>query len=767
MSDLNGEGEAPGGIVVMRHDQNALTVIQAVKARLHELERSLPQGVEIVTTYDRSQLISEAVDTLRRTLFEEMAIVSLIIFGLLLHLRSALIPILTLPVGVLLAFIPMYYQQLTANIMSLGGVAVAIGAMVDGSIIIIENIHKRLSEWDASGRGRARSEVIIAAMQEVGPSIFFSLLVITVSFLPVLTLEASEGRLFRPLTFMKTYAIGFASLLAITLTPALAVLLIRRRTRFRDENSHPVHAFLARLYVPCVRYVVEHRRAVIGAALLLMAATIPVSCQLKSEFMPPLNEGVILYMPTSPAGMSESEAARVLQSMDREIKKFPEVQSVFGKQGRAQTATDPAPLGMAEITIVLKPRDQWRKGVNFQDLIQQMDEKLRYPGMPNLWWMPVQTRTEMQATGVRSPLAIQVFGNSVEEIDRAASEVQRAVAKVPGTRSAFADRADGGFYLDFEIKREEAARNGLTTEAINMFVEQAIGGRNVSEAIEGRERYPIFVGYAQEYRNSPAKLGQLVLAGMHGVQVPLSQVVTIRHVLGPSMLRSEGGKLVSFVFVDTDRPIADYVDEARRVVEHDAQLPSGTRLAWVGQFKSFERAKERLEVVLPLTLALIALLLFLATRSLVETGIVLLAVPFSLIGAVWLLYVLDYNLSVAVIVGLIALAGLDAETGVVMLLYLSLSYERRQREGKLSTAADLREAIVEGAALRLRPKLMTVATMVLGLAPILISDSTGADVMKRIAAPMVGGLITSFLLELAVYPALFAVWKSRKLALIT
>jgi Cu(I)/Ag(I) efflux system membrane protein CusA/SilA len=763
LAELDGQGETVGGIVVMRYGENALRVINAVKQRIAEIRRSLPPGVELVTTYDRSQLIHEAVGTLERTLVEEMIVVSLIIFVFLLHARSALIPILTLPVGVLLAFIPMFYQGLTANIMSLGGIAVAIGAMVDASIIIIENIHKQLADWEASGSAEARSAVIIRAMQEVGPSIFFSLLVITIAFLPVFTLEGTEGRLFAPLAFTKTYSIGFAAVLAVTLTPALAVLLIRGRAH--DDARHPISRLLTALYAPVVRFVVEQRWLVIILALLAVTLSVPAFMRLGHEFMPPLNEGVILYMPTAPPGMSENESAVVLQAMDRQLAQFPEVASVFGKIGRAETATDPAPLGMVEVTVVLKPRAQWRKGVTWDGLIAQMDAKLHFPGMPNLWWMPIQTRTEMLATGVRSPLGIEVLGDDLASIERAALAIEKTVSQLPGTRSAFAERSTGGFYFDFEVDREAAARHGLSVADVNMAVASAIGGENVSESVERRERYPINVRYAREFRDDPNLLGRILIATPAGAQIPISQVASVRSALGPPMIRSEGGKLVGFVFVDTDRPIADYVSKAKRAVAREVEIPAGIRLDWVGQFKYFERAKARLAWVIPLTLAIVFLLLFLNTRSLVETAIVMLAVPFSLIGAVWLLYLLHYNLSVAVWVGVIALAGLDAETGVVMLLYLTLAHRSWMRAGRLRTRADLREAIVEGAAKRLRPKLMTVATMLLGLIPVLWSTGTGADVMRRIAAPMIGGLVTSFLLELTVYPAVFAIWKGRRLAL--
>jgi Cu(I)/Ag(I) efflux system membrane protein CusA/SilA len=761
VAELDGKGEVVGGIVVMRYGENALSVIDAVKERLEDVRRSLPEGVELVVTYDRSGLIREAIDTLRHTLLEEMLVVSLIIFLFLLHVRSALVAIITLPVAVLLAFIPMAYQGLTANIMSLGGIAVAIGAMVDASIILIENIHKKLEGWEEKGRPGPRKDAVIQAMQEVGPSIFFSLLVITVSFIPVFTLEATEGRLFKPLAFTKTYSMGFAALLAVTLTPALAALLIRGRVR--REEDHPLNRWLVALYTPVVRFVVRHAKAVVVASVLAMAFTVPAFLRLGNEFMPPLNEGAILYMPTAPPGMSITEATRVLQSMDRELKKVPEVVSVFGKAGRAETPTDPAPLSMFETTVVLKPRSEWRAGLTWEALIQEMDERLQYPGMPNLFWMPIQTRTEMLATGIRSPLGIQVFGDDLDTIESAAVAVERAVSTVPGTRSAFADRGTGGFYLDVKVKREQAARLGLRVADVNEVVMSAIGGMNVSQTVEGRERYPISVRYAREYRDTPELLEQVLVATPTGAQVPLAQVADIRFVQGPPMIRSEDGKLVSYVFVDTERPIADYVQDARATVAKEVKLPQGVRLSWSGQFKYFERAKEKLTVVVPITLLLVFVLLYLNTRSLVETGIVLLAVPFSLIGAVWLLYLLDYNLSVAVWVGLIALAGLDAETGVVMLLYLTLAHRRAGEEGRLTSFADLREAIVEGAAQRIRPKLMTVLTTMIGLVPILWSTGTGADVMKRIAAPMVGGLVTSFLLELTVYPALFALWKKRGL----
>jgi copper/silver efflux system protein len=776
-AELDGEGETVGAIVVMRYGENALTVIRAVEARLDELRAGLPEGVEVVPVYDRSGLIEASIRTLKHTLAEEMVVVSIVIFLFLLHARSALVPILTLPLAVLLSFIPMFYQGLTINIMSLGGIAVAIGAMVDASIILIENIHKRLEAWGdegaelASARGPdgasaprpTRLEVLIHAMQEVGPAVFFSLLVITVSFLPVFTLEGVEGRLFRPLAFTKTYSMGFAAILAVTLTPALAALFIRGR--IRGERANPLNRWLIAAYTPVVRFVVRFRWPVVIVAAIAVALTIPAFLALESEFMPPLNEGAILYMPTAPPGMSTSEAILILQSMDRRLREFPEVVSVFGKMGRAETPTDPAPIGMAETVIVLKPKEEWRDGLTWDGLIAEMDEALSYPGMPNIWWMPIQTRTEMLSTGIRSPLGIKIFGADLETIEATAIAIEQAVAAVPGTRSAFADRSTGGFYFDVTVDRVAAGRYGLRVADVNDIVRTAIGGMEVSRTVEGRERYPITVSYARDFREDPEALRRILVATPAGAQVPLGQVARLSFETGPPMVRSEDGRLVGYVFVDPgERPIADYVREAKAVVAGEVDLPAGVRIDWAGQFKYFERAKERLKLVVPVTLFLICLLLYLNTRSVPEVAIVLLAVPFSLIGAVWLLWALGYHMSVAVWVGLIALAGLDAETGVVMLLYLKLAHRRRLEEGRLETFADLREAIVEGAAQRVRPKLMTVATTMIGLLPVMWSTGTGADVMKRIAAPMVGGLTTSFLLELTVYPAVFALWKGRKLA---
>jgi Cu(I)/Ag(I) efflux system membrane protein CusA/SilA len=760
---LNGRGEVVGGIVIMRQGENALDVIERVKTRLKEAEGSLPPGTEIVVTYDRSVLIESSIETLKHELIQEMIVVSLIILIFLLHFRSALVPIIGLPIAVLLAFIPMSFQGLTANIMSLGGIAVAIGAMVDASIIMVENVHRRLARWEQGGHAGTRSDAIISSLQEVGPSIFFALLIITVSFLPVFTLTGAEGKLFKPLAFTKTYSMAFAALLAITLTPALAVILIRGR--IRPEGAHPLTSRLTRLYEPIVRFVVRKRRLVFVVAVLLMVSTVPAFLGLSSEFMPPLNEGSILYMPTAPPGISENQAATILQSMDRKLKAFPEVETVFGKAGRADTPTDPAPLSMMETVITLKPESEWREGMTWEKLIREMDEELRYPGMPNIWWMPIQTRLEMLATGVRSALGIKVFGPDLNEVERIGIEIERALADVEGTRSAFADRVTGGYYLDFEIDRRQAARYGLTVKQISDVIESAIGGVVISQTVEGRERYPIALRYARELRDDPDELERVLIPTPTGQYVPLAQVAEMRFTTGPPMILDEDGQLFGLVSVDVaGRGIVDYVADAKVVLAEKVILPPGYRIDWAGQFQYYERAKARLMWIIPLTLLLVAFLLYMSFRSVPEALIVMLAVPFSLIGAVWLLYLLGFKLSVAVWVGLIALAGLDAETGAIMLLYLKLSYRERVENGAMTSRKDLEEAIVEGAAHRLRPKLMTALAIFLGLMPILLGSGAGSDVMKRIAAPMVGGILTSFFLELLVYPAIFAEWKGRKLS---
>ena len=749
LADLDGEGETVGGVVVARSGTNALDVIDAVRSRIAELKPTLPEGVQIVPTYDRSRLIRESIATLKHTLIEELIVVTLVILLFLLHFRSTLVPALLLPIAVVLAFIPMKQMGLTANIMSLGGIAIAIGAMVDAAIIVVENVHKRL---EAIKPGDQRAEVVLRALQEVGRPIFFSLLVITVGFLPVFTLEGTEGRLFSPLAWTKTFSMAFAALLSITLVPAIATTFIRGK--IRDEDHNPVSRLLGRLYDPVCRFALRFRWSVIAGALVLMALTVPVVKFLASEFMPPLNEGTLLYMPTSVPGMSDATARDVLQRQDQVIKRFPEVESVFGKAGRFDTPTDPAPLSMFETVVNLKP------GVKDLDaLVRKLDAALQFAGMPNVWWMPIQTRTEMLATGVRSPLGVLVLGPDTKVIDRIGEEIETALREVPGTRSAFSERIGGGYFLDFDVDRDRAARFGLNVGDVEDAVETAIGGLTVSTTVEGRERYPVTVRYARDFRSDLQSLGRVRVATMDGAQIALGQVANLRLRTGPSMLRDENGQLAGYVFADTSRPIDDYVHDAKKAVADKVKLPPGYRLDWAGQYRYLERAKARLAIVVPLTLLIIFMLLFFNSGSAIEAAMVMLAVPFSLIGAFWLLWLLGYNISVAVWVGLIALAGLDAETGIVMLLYLDLAWKER----KPSTRDEAREAIVQGAVKRIRPKMMTVATILVGLVPILWSQGTGADVMKRIAAPMVGGVVTSAILELVVYPALYLIWKGRGL----
>ncbi len=769
LAELDGKGETVGGVIVMRYGENALSVIDRVKERLKEVEPSLPEGVRVVTTYDRSDLILRAIDVLKRGLTEEMLVVAIVIVIFLLHIRSALIPIITLPIAVLMSFVPMYYMGLTSNIMSLGGIAIAIGAMVDAAVVLVENAHKHLDRWSIDqsrstvGPTRdERIEIIIRSAKEVGKPIFYSLLIIAVSFVPVFTLEAQEGRLFKPLAFTKNFAMFFAAILAITLAPALMGLLIRGR--IHSEEKHPISRALIWLYGPVITLVLRFKKSVIGIAMVALALTALPFGQLASEFMPPLDEGSILYMPTSLPGMSITEAKKVLHAQDKLLVQFPEVERVFGKVGRARTATDPAPLSMVETTITLRPRSEWRDGMTWDKLVKEMDSVLKFPGMPNIWWMPIQTRTEMLATGIRSPIGIKVFGPDLETIEKVALDIERAVRDVPGTRSAFAERVTGGNFVDFVVRRGEAARYGLQVEQVEQIIQTAIGGLNIDQTVEGRERYPISVRYARELRDNLDDLRRVLVPTPTGTHVPIAQLVDIQTVTGPPMIRDESAQLVGFVFVDiVDRPLGEYVAEAQQVVLDRVDIPAGYRIAWGGQFQYMERAREKLMLVVPLTLFIVFFLLYMNFNSIAETLIVMLSVPFALVGGVWLLYLLDYNLSVAVWVGIIALVGVAAETGVVMLVYLDEAWERRVSEGKTSFA-DLREAVVEGAVQRVRPKIMTVGTTIIGLLPIMLGTGTGSDVMKRIAAPMVGGLVSSTILTLAIIPAIYVIWKGRGLA---
>ena len=762
IAELDGKGEVVGGIVVMRYGENALQVIERVKQRLKEIEPSLPEGVKIVPVYDRSEFIGRAIDILRGTLLEEVIIVSLVVILFLFHIRSALAVILILPIGVLLAFIPMFYMKVTSNIMSLGGIAIAIGAMVDASIVMVENAHKRLEQ--AEGK-KDRVQVVIEAAKEVGKPLFFSLLIITVSFLPIFTLEAQEGRLFKPLAFTKTFAMFFAAFLSITLGPVLMVLLVRGR--IRPERRNPISRALIFLYQPLVKLVLKFRWATVILAGWAIVLTVPVFLRLGSEFMPPLNEGTILYMPGTLPGISITEAGRLIQIQDKVFKTFPEVDRVFGKIGRSTSATDTAPLNIVETVVNLKPRDQWREGMTWDKLIEEMDGRMQIPGVPNIWWMPIQTRTEMMNSGIRSTLGIKILGPDLETIQRIGIAMEPWLRQIPGTRSVYAERVVGGYFLDFIIDRREAARYGLTVGDVEDVIETGVGGKTVSTTIEGRERYPINVRYPRELREDPEKLKRVLVGTPTGALVPLGQLADIRFTTGPPLIRDENGSLAGFVFVDVaGRDIGGYVEEAKRVVQEKVQLPPGYTLVWAGQYQYLLRAMERLKIVVPMTLLIIFVLLYLNFGSISKTLIILLSVPFSVVGSIWLLSLLGYNLSVAVWVGLIALAGVAAETGVIMIVYLDEAYERRKREGRLTTLKDLYEAILEGSVQRVRPKMMTVLAITLSLFPIMWTqvEGSGADVMKRIAAPMIGGMATSTILTLLVIPAVYALWRSRGLS---
>jgi len=754
VAELDGKGQTVGGIVIMRAGENALSVIERIKAKLAEITPALPKGVHIVPTYDRSDLIHRAIAVLREKLVEESLIVSLVAIVFLFHLRSALVAILILPVAVLLAFIPMAYLHITSSIMSLSGIAIAIGAMVDAAIVMVENAHKRLEQNPRSDR----IETIIAAAKEVGRPLFFSLLVIAVSFLPIFALEAQEGRLFTPLAYTKTFAMLFATVLSVTLAPVLMVLLIRGR--IRAEAKNPLNRLLVALYRPILSGALRVRWVTLALAVVIVGFTAPIFSRLGAEFMPPLNEGTILYMPTTVPGLSIPESAKVLQVQDQLLTTFPEVERVFGKMGKAPTATDPAFVGMAEITVTLKPEEQWRPGMTWDRLLDEMDAKLRIPGFPNIWWMPIQTRTEMITTGVRSPVGIKVLGPDLKTIEKIGLEIEQVLATVPGTKSAFAERLNEGYYLDMTVNRREAARYGLTVGAVQAVITTAIGGETVTTTVEGRERYPVNVRYKRELRDDPDRLKRVLIPTPSGAQIPLGQVADLVITQGPPSITDEAGALAGLVSVAvSDRDLRGYVEDAQRAVQDRVTLPSGYRLIWTGQYEHLVRAEERLKLVVPVTIGIILLLLYLNFGSLAKSLIVLLSVPFAAIGAIWYLDYLGYNMSVAVWVGIIALAGVAAETGVVMLVYLDEAYERRVREGRMTTAQDLREAIMEGAVQRVRPKMMTVAAIMGGLLPIMWTTGTGADVMKRIAAPMIGGMVSSTILTLIVIPVLYIVWK--------
>ncbi|MCH8305235.1 MAG: efflux RND transporter permease subunit [Candidatus Marinimicrobia bacterium] len=759
IAELDGKGEVVGGIVVMRYGENALKVIEKVKAKLAEVKSSLPPGMEIITTYDRSDLIERAIDNLIRTLLEEGLIVSFVIILFLAHFRSALVPIFMLPTAVLLSFSVMHFLDLTSNIMSLGGIAIAIGVLVDAAIVMIENAHMRLEE---AADGESRLETVIQAAKEVGRPLFFSLLIVTVSFLPVFTLEAQEGRLFRPLAFTKTFAMFFASFLSITLVPVLMVFFMKGKMKPADKN--PINRFLLWIYKPVLDLALRYRKTTILIALILVLLTIPVFMTLGSEFMPPLNEGSILYMPTSLPGMPPSEARRILQVQDKIIAGFPEVERVFGKIGRATTPTDPAPLSMVETTITLKPKELWRQGMTWEKLVAEMDEKLQFPGMANIWWMPIQTRTEMLATGIRSNLGIKVFGSDLKEIERIAVDIEQALQDFPGTRSAFAERSTGGYYLDFVVNRINAARYGLSIRDVEDIIETAIGGKNVTRTIEGQERYPVNVRYPRELRDDVDKLKRILVPTPSGAQIPIYQVADLKLTTGPPMIRSENGSKVGLVFVDVvGESYGDYVEAAKIYIRDNVELPGGYTLEWAGQYTYLERLRAKLMLVVPITLIIIFMLLYLNFRSVTKTMIVLISVPFAFIGAIWILYVLGYNTSVAVWVGIIALGGVAVETSVIMIVYLDQYYERYKMEEGTESLQLLLAAVTKGALQRMRPIIMTATTTTAALIPIMWSAGTGADVMKRIAAPMVGGMVTSTILTLIVIPAIYTIWRTRSL----
>ncbi|MDD5217090.1 MAG: efflux RND transporter permease subunit [Candidatus Omnitrophica bacterium] len=805
VADLDGQGDVVTGTVVMRSGENALNVIQRVKTRLEELKPSFPPGVELVVTYDRSDLIRRAIDTLKHQLTEEMIIVSFVILIFLWHFPSAIVPIVTIPISVLLSFILLHHMRLTSNIMSLAGIAISIGVLVDGAIVEVENAYKRLEEWVHGGRKGDYHAIRLQALKEVGPSVFFSLLVIAVAFLPIFTLVDQEGRLFKPLAWSKNLVMAIAAILAITFDPALRMLFTRMDPvrlkwgwlskivntvavgTYYKEDKHPISKALFRIYEPVCRFVLKHRKTTIAIALVCVFTTIPVYLKLGSEFMPPLWEGSLLYMPTTLPGISVTEAQKLLQKQDRILKSFPEVERVFGKSGRMESSTDPAPFSMMETVVTLKPQKEWRikprwyskwvpewfkwplewiwpEHLTPEELTNEMDQKLQIPGTTNAWTMPIKNRIDMLSTGVRTPVGIKVLGADLKKIEEIGTHLEMILRKLPGTRSIYAERTAGGYFLDFDLKREALARYGLSVADVQTVIQSAIGGENVTTTIEGRERYPVNVRYAREFRNDVEKLKRVLVATPAGVQIPMAELADIRTAAGPSMIRNENGLLTGYVYVDVvGRDIGNYVREAKETVVRELKLPEGYALLWSGQYENMLRVRERLKLVLPLTIFLICVLLYLNTKSWTKTAIVLLAVPFSLIGAVWLLWILNYHISIAVWVGMIALMGLDAETGVFMLLFLDLSYHDAVRKNRMQTETDLEEAVVHGAVKRVRPKMMTVMAAFMGLLPIMWATGAGSDVMKRIAAPMIGGLLTSFILELLVYPVLYAMWKSRGL----
>ncbi|MCC7406061.1 MAG: efflux RND transporter permease subunit [Bdellovibrionales bacterium] len=804
ITDFNGFGDTVGGIIVMRQGEDAPAVIERVKAKISEIQKSLPEGVKIISVYDRSDLIERAIETLKGTLTEELIIVALIILLFLWHIPSAIVPIVTIPISVLLAFIPLYLIGQSSNIMSLAGIAISIGVLVDGAIVEVENAYRKIQHWDENGRKENFFKVRLDALMEVGPSVFFSLLVIAVAFIPIFTLVDQEGRLFRPLALSKNFAMAIAAILAITLDPAMRMMFARADPfnspnkwlnrigstllvgTYYSEHKHPISRRLFKIYEPVVDWVLNHKKATLGFALAGLISIVPGFMLLGSEFMPTLHEGSLLYMPTALPGVSVSEAQRLLTEQDKIIKSFPEVDTVFGKAGRADTSTDTAPLSMFETTIVLKPKSEWRKDrrwysflpeftkgpfqriwpetISEERLVDEMNEKLSFIGMPNIWTMPIKNRIDMLSTGIRSPIGIKIFGADLKTIQAIGENLEKEIKTLSGTRTVVAERIASGYFLDVDFDREKLKSYGLSLKDAQDQAMVAIGGENVSQILASRERYPTQVRLAPSFRQDISSAKRVLITTPTGAQIPLAEIAKVHFKEGPSMIRDENASLVGYVYVDIDPSQVDigtYVGKAKKLVEEKVKVPEGYLISWSGQFENMERVKERLKVVIPITLALIIFLLYFNTKSWIKTGIVLLAVPFSLIGAVWLLVALDYNLSIAAWVGMIALLGLDAETGVFMLMYLDLSFDEHVKKGKMRNLSGLKGAIIEGAVHRVRPKLMTVAALFMGLIPIMWSVGAGADVMKRIAAPMIGGLFTSFLLELLIYPVVFYIWKER------
>ena len=765
VAELDGRGEVAGGIVVMRSGENALDVIRRVKARLDEIEPSLPEGVTVVTTYDRSGLIAGAIDTLRNTLVEEAIVVSLVAIVFLFHFRSALIPIISLPIAVLMSFIPMYYMGVTSNIMSLGGIALAIGELVDASIVMVENAYRRLSEHEGGGTVPYEQQpgVIIAAARQVGRAIFYSLLIIIISFVPVFLLEAQEGRMFRPLAYTKTFAMMSASLLSITLVPVLMVLLIRGR-RLRPERDNPLSQFFIHLYTPVLRLALRYRWAALAVNFAVVPLTVPLFFAIGSEFMPPLYEGSLLYMPTSPPGMSVTEATRLLQVQDRVLREFPEVERVFGTVGRATTPTDNSPMGMVNTTILLRPPSEWRSGMTVERLQAEMDEALQIPGFPNTWTQPIRNRLDMLHTGIKTPVGIKVFGPDLQEIQRIGQQIESILQEVDGTNSVYAERVTQGYFTDIRIDRAAIARYGLSVDDVNEVVQTAIGGENVTRTVEGRERYPVNVRYERSFRDDIGALHRVLVKTPRGALVPLGQLAAIELTPGPAMIRDENGLLAGYVYVDTStRDIGGYVDRAKQALASRLSLPNGYTLDWTGQYEFQVRARERLRIVVPIVVGAIFLLLYLTFHSISESAIVMLSVIYSMTGGLLLQWLLGYNFSVAVWIGYIALYGVAVQTGVMMVLYLHEALDRRLERGGTPAPQDVWDATMEGSVLRLRPKLMTVATTMIGLIPIMWSTGVGADVMKPIAAPIIGGMLTSTVHVLVITPVIFYLMKLRAL----